>query len=382
MLEVVRPKGSVTEHRMRDGRIKYRVRITARRKRPSLGLHDTIEEAERILRAALDELPDDMRETLRTWGTRWLDAREVDTIHRSVSRERSVWRKHVLVAPFADWPLEQIGRADVVRWVKERMATGLARSTVHSALSLLRGALHDAADEELVPHNPAADVKTPKRARDHDGWDWIRPPEIDAVLAMKMRADQRAIFTVAIYSGLRAGELWGLRWRDVVLEGDRPELHVCRSYRRPTKGGQTRHVPLLPEAVAALRAWRDIKPGIGEALVFPADPHPRGKTIQSRRGGGCHHSGYDAGWPDVWRRAGFPRRMRFHDLRHTCGSHLVMGTWTGGPRGALRLEDVRMWLGHSTISVTERYAHLAPDYLHRARDTARTPDTAAKEKDQ
>lgn len=179
---------------------------------------------------------------------------------------------------------------------------------------------------------------------------------------------------MAIFTGLRAGELWGLRWTDVHLDGDTPELVVRHSYRGPTKGGRVRRVPLLRQAREALTAWRVSAPGIGTALVFPAD------------GGGCHAEGYEAGWATWGRRAGIERRVRFHDLRHTCGSHLVQGTW-GKP---MRLEDVRQWLGHASVTTTERYAHLAPEGLagqaremdaaadgaaltRRAMDTNRTP---------
>lgn len=67
---------------------------------------------------------------------------------------------------------------------------------------------------------------------------------------------------------------------------------------------------------------------------------------------------YTAKWPKV-AQAVFARHVRFHDLRHTCASHLVMGSW-GRP---WRLEEVRQMLGHSSITATERYAHLAPEVL-------------------
>jgi hypothetical protein len=52
----------------------------------------------------------------------------------------------------------------------------------------------------------------------------------------------------------------------------------------------------------------------------------------------------------------------FHDLRHTCASHLVSGTWGR----AWRLEEVRDYLGHSNISVTQRYAHMSPQAMRAA----------------
>jgi hypothetical protein len=65
------------------------------------------------------------------------------------------------------------------------------------------------------------------------------------------------------------------------------------------------------------------------------------------------------------------RRVRFHDLRHTCASHLLQGTWAPHfTDRALRLEEIREWLGHKSISTTERYAHLCADSLRsRVRST-------------
>jgi integrase len=269
--------------------------------------------------------------------------------------------------------MRRITRQDIHRWVKallraepttavnrgrgsrrtteRRKQEGkrLSRQTVVNALALLRRALADAADEGLIPSNPALGVSVPRVARLDEPWTFLVAYEVERLLGLPLRDEQRSIFTTAIFTGLRGGELWGLRWRDVRLAGDRPELHVCRSYRGPTKSGKTRHVPLLAPALEALRAWKALRPGVGDALVFPAG------------GGGCHAEGFDAGLLRALRLAGVERRVRFHDLRHTCASHLVMGTWAPRP---LRLEAVKTWLGHSTLTVTERYAHLGPDELH------------------
>jgi integrase len=234
-------------------------------------------------------------------------------------------------------------------------------------LNLLRRALQDAADEGHATSNVAKDVEVPKKPRADDGWTWLRAEEIEAVLRARPRAStpaQRDAITLAIYTGLRAGELWGLRWCDATLDGPRPELHVRRNRSGPTKSGQDRHVPLLPMAVEALRSRRAASPGVGAALVFPGK---KGKP---------HGEGYDAGWPSWKRAAGIARRVRFHDLRHTCASHLVQGTWTTRP---LRLEDVRQWGGWSTIKMCERYAHLAPEALHSYLDGVVRPVTPAKE---
>jgi integrase len=374
--------GSITRHVTRDGRILWRVRVTHEGRRVSLGLYESRREAEQALASALAgyaALGEERGVRLSSWGETWLTRRATDGLHRAQHKAASCWRTHVGGAAFFDWPMRRISRQDVHRWVlgllrsapttsivrgrgptrsverKAREGERLSRQTAVNALALLRRALGDAADEGLVPGNVALGVRVPRIAETEDTWTFLDATEVSSLLALSLKDENRAVLTVAIYTGLRGGELWGLRWSDVRTTGDRPELHVRRSYRGPTKGGRTRHVPLLAPALEALRTWKAAKPGVGEALVFPS------------ASGGCHHEGHEAGLRTALQKIGVDRRVRFHDLRHTCASHLVMGTWTA----PMRLEDVREWLGHSTTAMTERYAHLGPHRLHELAAAAR-----------
>jgi hypothetical protein len=167
---------------------------------------------------------------------------------------------------------------------------------------------------------------------------------------MPMRS--RLLFIFAMFTGLRAGELCGLRWEDV--DEARGVVHVRWSRGEPTKGGKPREVPLLAPALTAIRAWRTMSKAAQTrshlALVWPA------------RDGGYHADGYDADWPKMKKMAGVTRRVRFHDLRHTFASHMLQGTWAPGlVARPLRLEELRDLLGHADIAVTQRYAHLCSD---------------------
>lgn len=395
MLDSMRKKGCVSPHWLRDGTLRHRARITHEGRSKSLGLFDTIEEAQKEIDLTLACLGETVEGyTVAAWVEKCVAERERvnresgGTQHRSVEQERSILRCFISTASFARWPLRRLDRPAVVRWVRELLLTkalkvkhsrktgvttttvtdrNLSRSRVRQALSLLSVCLSRAADEGRARLNVADGVDVPKVARDTEGWTYLTSDEIAALLAPKyeaLPAKQRAAFTLAIYSGLREGELWGLRWCDVYLDDERPELMVRKSFDGPTKSGKPRPVVLLREAVEAIRAWRAIAPGVGTALVFPG------------RKGKCHAPSYDAGWPRWRALASVTRRVRFHDLRHTCASHLVMGTWTRRP---WRLEEVQLQLGHSSITTTQRYAHLAPDGLHEAargiepHDTEMTP---------
>jgi integrase len=168
-------------------------------------------------------------------------------------------------------------------------------------------------------------------------------------------ADQRAVdpglpadkllaccLHVAIYTGLRKGELLGLRWQDLDL--DTQHLTVARSYGALPKSGKARHLRLPPVCVPRLRQWRAVCPVGPAGLVFPA-AH-----------GGGHLPHALLGLPKLLTAAGVRCPAHpWHALRHTFASHYLM---QGG--NILALQRI---LGHSEIKMTMIYAHLAPDFL-------------------
>lgn len=147
------------------------------------------------------------------------------------------------------------------------------------------------------------------------------------------------LLTVALRTGMRVGELRGLQWADVNF--DQHRLTVRRSVVgdrvQPPKSGKVRHLALPADAVEALRGLHQ---GAGRALwVFTFNGAP---VSQSAIGRAVHRACKAAGL----------RKVHPHALRHTYASQLVA-------LGAT-LRVVQELLGHSSITTTERYAHLAP----------------------
>ncbi len=373
----------------------FRVRVTVDGKRVT-EIFPTKGEAEGFRRAIALERMKDVREaaapaplpvveTLAAWGETWMKRRASQGTVRWTKDERRRWTKHVQGSPLATMPLVDVRPRDVRAWLdgmmEKRGPNGklLSRQTILHAFNLVRKALADAADDERVASNPAADVDVPKRAekRGDDPWTHLTAEEVRAVERCEAIPErERLLFVVAIYTGLRAGELWALRWADVATEGA-AAVTVRASHKNVPKNGLVQRVPLLPAARDAFVALRALAFGEGgkvdgEALVFPAAM------------GGQRHRNDDAGWSSrkvrskprvgLRERAGITRRVRFHDLRHTFASHLVMGTWTDAP---LPLVEVRDLMRHGSIAMTERYARLAPGHLH-AR-IARMPSARAAE---
>ncbi|MEZ4819964.1 MAG: site-specific integrase [Bdellovibrionota bacterium] len=145
------------------------------------------------------------------------------------------------------------------------------------------------------------------------------------------------LYATAIFTGMRAGEIAGLRWNDIDL--NKRLIRVQRSFNGPTKSGKERVVPILDALLPLLKHWRLKNP---LQVVFPNSVgnlrQPSDRIFQEV-------------FQKCLKKAGL-NRIKFHDLRHTFASHWMMNN------GSLyRLKDI---LGHSTIKMTEHYAHLAP----------------------
>jgi integrase len=139
------------------------------------------------------------------------------------------------------------------------------------------------------------------------------------------------IVEVALHTGMRKGELLGLKW-DQVRDGF--------IYLKKTKSGKSRQIPLDARAALVLKELQ-IRNKWKSPSVFVG---PDGQMLQD----------VTKGFAGACRRAGI-EDFRFHDLRHTFASHLVM-------KGA-NLKAVQRLLGHSDSKMTDRYSHLSPDHL-------------------
>lgn len=147
---------------------------------------------------------------------------------------------------------------------------------------------------------------------------------------------------LALNTGLRRGELLRLRWRDVDLD---PRVLTVRG--EDAKTGQTRHVPLNTEA-ATVAAVSKPDSYEAEAFVFPSSEEMTPLAYIRKA------------WTGVLNGA-LVAAFRFHDLRHTFASNLVMA--------GVDLNTVRELLGHKSAAMTLRYAHLAPEHKAAAVET-------------
>ncbi|EMX8719979.1 site-specific integrase [Pseudomonas aeruginosa] len=143
----------------------------------------------------------------------------------------------------------------------------------------------------------------------------------------------KPLVLLSLNTGMRRGEVFNLTWADIDLKNKLITVEGDTS-----KSGQTRHIPMNKETVATIEGWRKQHPR-NSGYVFPGKDGKRLDNVKKS-------------WDGLLKLARI-EGFRWHDLRHTFASKLVMA---GVP-----LNTVRDLLGHSDLAMTLRYAHLAPD---------------------
>lgn len=211
-------------------------------------------------------------------------------------------------------------------------------STVNRYLSALGKALIVAVKEWGWLHSsPMANVSKPAEGQGRERF--LSPFEKDRLLEECQRSRNLSLYPIvalALISGMRLGEITGLRWENILF--DQKKIVLWR-----TKNGDTRYIPLTEEAEKIFRSV----PTFGDSndqLVFQSNRNTRQQGKVSIREAFEH----------ALKRAGI-ENFRFHDLRHTAASYMAMSGATQGELMAI--------LGHRSPAMTQRYAHYSQGHL-------------------
>jgi integrase len=299
------------------------------------------------------------RQALSAFLTTWLATVAPRVRPATYDRYADVVRLY-LVPGLGRVPLGELTPAQVQTFLARCAAAGTGARTVQQCHSVLRAALNQALRWGAVPRNVAALVDAPHATPAE------RPvltvAQAQALLQTTQAGRWGPLWCVALLTGLRRGELLGLRWVDVDL--DKATLRVTGALSRtqertaPKTNRALRTVPLAPPVVAALRAqrqWARLA-----RVAAGADWNDTGYVFTTPTGGPLRGDTVHNAWDRTLARLGLPG-VRFHDLRHTCASLLL----TAGtpPRVVMAI------LGHTTPDVTLGiYAHVQQGDLTAALD--------------
>ena len=261
-------------------------------------------------------------------------------------REESLFRLWIQTT-MGDKPLKDISVFDLERLKKNMLKAGRSLRSMEYALTTLGQVFRHAERLGYFQGDiPTTKVKKPKY--DNKRVRFLSQDEAH-ILLEKLKGKSQETYEMALLSlhcGLRAGEVFSLTWKDVDLDHGLITL-------LDTKSSKTRTVSMTDD----VKAYLIKKDQSGKQdLIFP-DRKTGGikKQISKSFPRAVDEVGLNDGIDD--RR----QKVTFHTLRHTFASWLVMA--------GISLYDIKELLGHATLTMTERYAHLAPDRNKRAAET-------------
>jgi integrase len=269
--------------------------------------------------------------SFRDFANRFIE--EHSKINKKSWRD-DIFRLKDLMQAFGDKYLCDIKTEDIVKF-KAKQTQKISKfkrmtkaSTINRKLTLLKAILNKAIEwDALKGPSPAEKVSQFKENNTRDRF--LNKEELENLYAA-CKGELLDLVKVAVHSGLRQGEIMGLMWKDIDV--NRKLIYVRRSgkFAYSTKSSKNRVVPM-----------NDIVRQVFLSILKQPDSDFIFKNT--------HRNGFLA----ALKKAKITD-FRFHDLRHTFASYLVMA---GVP-----LNTVRELLGHSTINMVLRYSHLAPDH--------------------
>lgn len=276
----------------------------------------------------------------RDFAEKWFETYVLPNNKASTHRsKRNALDRH-LIPCFGASDIKAINVLMIEEFKAGKLKERLSAKTINNLLSVLRCSLNCAEEWELIPKLPR--VK------------WLRVPppqsnflsveESEHLLAGAENIFWYAFILCALRTGMRIGEICALDWSDINWE--RRTITVRRSVVEGVidtpKNNRTRIIPLTDDLYGLFLRFK-----VNSGLIFPG---PDGNHMRK------------SSWPwkalhRACKNAGLPR-MGWHVLRHTFASQLTAQS--------VPLKATQMLLGHSTIQMTERYAHLAQSSLHSA----------------
>lgn len=282
---------------------------------------------------------------------RWLDDVEGELAHSTWKSYESYVRLHI-VPRIGSVRLRDLSATHVNQVMRQMEESGLAPRTRNYVRAVLRKALNDAIDSDLIASNAAAKARSARQQSQQI--DPLSPEEVVTLLKRTRNHWLGPLIHVAVATGLRQGELLGLRWRDVNF--DDPSITVRNSLSRvdgsfqftsPKTEKSARTVFLDPSAVQALRRQKEQQE---HATLVAADWEDWGLVFSTTRGTPQFASNVTHRVQKLMQAADVPRKT-FHNLRHSAASLLY-----ANGADIKMIQDV---LGHSQISLTANtYTHL------------------------
>jgi integrase len=285
------------------------------------------------------EPPPPTAPTFAEFSSLWFDTHVRINCKPSSQRSRTQILKNHLVPFFGTSRLTEITTCGVERYKASKVHAGLSPKTINEHLGVLGKCLRDARDWDT----PAAAPKLKPLRLQKPSFDCLTREESERLLAAMTSTRWKAMAMLALHSGLRRGELFGLRWQDVDLENAVLVVRqsIVEGIVGPPKNYRERSIPLDRAALEALASM----PQTHELIFHRGNGRPLTcSTAQGALYRACLRASL--------------RLIGWHTFRHTFASWLA----TAG----VPVPSIQVLLGHASITMTMRYTHIASSALRDA----------------
>ncbi|MCD8508941.1 MAG: site-specific integrase [Bacillus sp. (in: Bacteria)] len=232
---------------------------------------------------------------------------------------------------------------------------GLAKGTIRKIYNLVNTSLKDAVIKDYIIKNPVEKITAvPKASKEKIDY-WTKE-EVKKFFSQLEKIDHRqhALFVLAIYCGMRRGELLGLKWSDMDFENNRIGIRQILAFKSKIKDGAktnagNRSIKMSPFVASELEKHKEQQE---EEKRKAREYFDNGLVFCQEDGQPVSWGNFHKFWVRIIEKTKV-RAIRFHDLRHTCASLLLSAN--------VHPKKVQELLGHASIKVTlDTYSHLIP----------------------
>jgi integrase len=291
-------------------------------------------------------------QTVGEYMEQWLQTSARGSVRESTYESyRNQVRRYVVPA-IGRVKLKRLSAMQIQGMYRAMLDRGLSPRTVQYTHAVLHRALRQAVRWGLVPRNVSEDVDRPRLRREE-----IQPLNRHQARHLLNTAGEsgdrfEALYVLALHTGMRPGELLGLKWEDVNFDEGGLQLNRAlagKNLTAPKTKRSRRRIDLSTASIAALKAHR--KRQLEERMQKAGLWRDHGLVFPSTVGTPLFHRNVVRAFKDLLKRAGLPQSTRLYDLRHTCAT-LLLGS-------NVHPKYVQELLGHASIALTlDTYSHV------------------------
>ncbi|MFL0361654.1 tyrosine-type recombinase/integrase [Pseudobacillus sp. 179-B 2D1 NHS] len=305
-----------------------------------------------------DEFLDLTQMSYARYMEEWFQERK-SRLQKTTYETHLLFYQNVIKPKLGHLKLQQIAPIQIQKFVNDLVNdTSYSEHTIHLIFRIVSASLKKAKVLKLIKDNPTIGITLPKLKRKEINVWSLEQVNLFITEAKSIKRLTRCFigFLVSIYTGMRQGEILGLRWKDVDFESQTVYIRQTLTQKAEIKTGakneaSIRSIHIPNKLVDELRAYR--KQLLQEKLLLGNKYHDNDLVICTRDGRPMIPRNFRKEFYNVIEKVGLPK-IRFHDLRHTHATILIQQN--------VNVKLISERLGHSDIETTlNTYSHVLPN---------------------